>query len=597
MGPKKNILKFIAIYNEGQLNVSIFNRYFLKNQLKVGQKVTLKGKYNLKYNSFAVADIYIEPIVEPTYVLKYKLTKNKIAIKDDTFRSYVKQILSDESNVENFISREISTKYKLVTRFKALTSIHFPTSDEDVFQAIRYLKFEELYLYFLQIEMMLRNKEKRIGIGGSIDDIATDIKNIGFDLTSKQIKALEEGIEDLNSDVPGSRLIQGDVGSGKTIVVEMLLKYVCNFGRKGVLIAPTTIVSHQHFLEISERFSDLKVLEVNSKTLNASLAKTINDGDFDILVGTSSIMSKKLVLENLGIDIVIVDEQHRFGVKQRLSLEQRLPRVSSFFLSATPIPRTLSLSLLGYIKTSIIDEYPASRKEVFSKIIESEENSFGLIKDELNKHNKIYVVVSKIENSDDEYKSIVGTQKKYQRYFKDANVQILHSKLSTEEKDEIFEKFANGWIDILIATTIVEVGVNNKDATVIVIKDAKNFGVSQLHQLRGRVGRSNKQSYAFFEHDDENDDAYKRLEAVASTSDGFKLAEFDLENRGAGSIVNVSQSGSGDFKLVSLLNKKDQVIAKYAKMEAINTLNSVDLSEEEKLSISMCKNDEITHLN
>lgn len=590
------MLKFVGIFNNVKINITIFNRYFMKNQIKVGDLITLKGKYKEKFNNFSCSEVYVEPLIQPRYVLKYKLSKNKVTFPSDKFSNLLEQILEDKNNVIEYLSDEIREKYKLVSRYEALREIHFPSSDEGVFQAMRYLKFCELYLYFIQIENLISSKSKRERLIGNIDFIDSDIKDIGFDLTSKQTEAIIDCISDLNLDTATSRLIQGDVGSGKTIVVEMVMKYVTKFGKQAILIAPTTIVAAQHFEEIKQRFPNLRVLHVNSKTLNSGLVKTINSGDFDLLVGTTSILSKKLVLEKLDVTLVVVDEQHRFGVAQRLKLEQRLPSVNSIYLSATPIPRTLSLSILGYLNTTIIDEYPKSRKEIFTKVIEQEEDAFDLVANEISKNNKVYVVVSKIE-SEDELTSIVGVAKKYQSYFKDAKIGVLHSKLSVEEKDDIFEKFASGWFDILIATTIVEVGVNNVDATTIIIKDAKNFGVSQLHQLRGRVGRGSKQSYAFLVDDGLDDIVTKRLNAICDSSDGFELANFDLENRGGGSLMSFRQSGDSDFKLVRLTNSKDQVIAKYAKKEAVATLENKQKTDIEKYVIDMCLSNEVTHLN
>lgn len=602
IGPKKNMLKFKVLFNDKELQVSIFNRPFYKNLINVGKIVTIKGKYNFKYNSLSVAQILIDPIIKPKYVKKYgSLKKNKVSFKVEAFEDLVEQILNSDYVIKPIIDQEILKKYKLVSKRDALLNVHDPKNDEDLKQALRYLKFEELYLYFLQIEMLLQNKVKRNKLKLPMSILNDHILNLGFDLTNKQKLALKDCISDLCSSVPSSRLIQGDVGCGKTIVALLIMAYAVYNKKQAFMIAPTSILANQHFKQCQELFPNFQILEVNSKTLTSNLIKKINNNEFDILIGTTSILSQSIILENLNVDVVIIDEQQRFGVKQRLKLEQKLPHICSYYMSATPIPRTLELSILGYIKTSIIDEYPKTRKEIWTKIINKDEESFGIINNELKKGNKIYVVVPRITDTN-EIKSINLVHKFYEKNFSYANIGVLHSKLTTKEKEQIFLDFNNGLIDILIATTIIEVGVNNVDATVIVINDAQMYGISQLHQLRGRVGRKNKQSYAFLQYAsynkvEQNIQTKKRLECLMSSTNGFELANYDLKFRGGGSLISEKQSGDGNFKLVSLTNDYDKVIAKYAKIEAINALKSEKKSKVLKDVLEKLKNSDVTSLN
>lgn len=566
--------------------------------------ITISGKYNQKYNSFSVSEVLFEPILKPIFVIKYSnLTKNKVTIKQDTFASYITQILDSNYTVKKFISDDIRSKYKLIERRDALNFLHRGDDENDMIQALRYLKFEELYLYFLQIELLIKNVNTRIGFIKDKDLLKPYIKNIGFELTSKQQLCLNDCIEDLQNNVCTKRLIQGDVGSGKTIVAFLTMIYVYLNNKKSVFIAPTSILATQHYAEFVQRFPNLKTLYVDSKSLNIGLMKQINSGDFDVLIGTTSIMSSKLILDNLDIELVIIDEQQRFGVNQRIKLEQKLKSICSLYMSATPIPRTLELANLGYLSTSIIDQYPKSKKEVWTKILNDENKTFGIIEEELYKNNKIYVIVSRIGDKE-ELHSIETEYDKYRKVFKNAKISLLHSKLTSEEKEQIFKDFNSGLIDILIATTIVEVGVNNKDATVIVINDAHMYGVSQLHQLRGRVGRSHKQSYAFliYPHMDtlnENTQTLKRLDYVSSTTNGFELANFDLKQRGSGSIISERQSGTNDLKLCNLNNEYDLKIAKFARLEANLTLEKKqkDITNEEKVALDYVTNQDVTHLN
>lgn len=601
-GPKKNVIKFKVIYNNTELNVSIFGRPFYKKQLQVGNLITLIGKYNAKFNSFSVIDLIINGLQKPMYVIKYLgLSRGKDKITQEVFSDLITQILNSNYQLNNYISEQLRKKYKLIARKKALKIIHNPIEEAEVIQSLRYLKFEELYLYFLQIELLIQNVVSRKGFKLPINVLDSFIEKIGFELTQKQRLCLEDCIKDLQQNVCTKRLIQGDVGCGKTIVAFLVVIYTYLNHKKSIMIAPTSILAKQHYDEFVQRFPTLNAVYVDSKTLNASLIKKINNGNFDILIGTTSIMSKRLMLASLEIDLVIIDEQQRFGVSQRIKLEQELPHISSFYMSATPIPRTLELSNLGYLNTSIIDQYPKTKKEIWTKILDKEEKTFGIIEDELKKNNKIYVVVSRID-SNNELVSIKQELQKYQNVFTNANICLLHSKLTSEEKNLIFSQFNDGIIDILIATTIIEVGVNNKDATVIVINDAQMYGISQLHQLRGRVGRGVKQSYAFliypdFETNKMQNETFKRLDYLTNTLNGFELANFDLKHRGSGSIISEKQSGQNDLKLCNLNNKYDQKIAKYAKLEAQKTLQKENKNIEENNALKYVTNKEVTHLN
>lgn len=363
IGPKKNILKFKVKYNEQELQINIFNRIFLKNQIRENELITIKGKYNLKYNSINASEILTTPIIKETYVKKYaNLTKNKVTIKQELFDNIVMQILG--FNFMAVISKEIQTKYKLCSRAVALQNIHNPQNDLDVINALRYLKFEELYLYFLQLETLLANKHTRIPLKYDLSCLEEDIANFGYSLTSKQHQTLAESIQDLTKTKTSSRLIQGDVGSGKSIVAFLIMSYVVKQQKKAIMIAPTTILASQHYEDLKKLFPSYRILEVNSKTLNTNLSQKIANNEYDILIGTTSILSNKIKLDKDYVDAVIIDEQQRFGVKQRAKLEINLPHICSYYMSATPIPRTMELSLLGYINTSIIDEYPKHRKEV-----------------------------------------------------------------------------------------------------------------------------------------------------------------------------------------------------------------------------------------
>ena len=549
---KMNRLSFKAESDNKLINVVIFNRGFLKNSLYVGNVVTIIGKYEEEKNTFLASDIKLEDInnkvkIEPIYHLVKGLTNKSM-------NKFIMNALDEE--VIDYIPNELIDKYNFMSKKDALKHIHFPFNNIKLKEAIIRCKYEELFLFMLKIEALKRkNNEYNIGYSKNIDKdkINEFINSLSFSLTNDQLKVLDEIYSDLESEKRMNRLIEGDVGSGKTIIsmISMYILYLNNY--QSALMAPTEILAKQHYENAVKLFENYDInicLLIGSMTKKEkeSIKKKIEDGYYNIIIGTHTLVQDDINYNNLGL--VITDEQHRFGVNQRNNLRTKGNMPDVLYMSATPIPRTYALTIYGDMDISIIKEVPKGRKKVITKVRNNSEIKDVLksINNELKLGHQIYVVSPLIENAVDDKEDIDKLYKKFTLAFKNYNIGILHGKMSSKEKDEVMNDFTNKKIDILISTTVIEVGVDVYNATMIVIFDSYNFGLATLHQLRGRVGRNDFQSYCILVTDRQTE----RLKIMENTTDGFVLAEEDFKLRGYGDLFGTKQSGDMTFKLANL---------------------------------------------
>ncbi len=572
---KINKISFRLNIDNRIINVVIFNRAFLKNSIYISKVITVIGKYDESKNLLTAQDIKLGDIgndcnIEPIYHLTKGITSKSLnKCINNAF---------NVSNIIDYIPDILCNKYNFINKKEALYTLHNPTGNSKLKNSILRSKYEELFLFMLKINALkLNNDKKSIGYKKDINEskIKEFIDKLPFTLTVDQLSALDDIFNDLKSDKRMNRLLQGDVGSGKTIVaiISMYALYLC--GYQSALMSPTEVLAKQHYENIINLFSDFNIkvallLGSTKKSEKKVIYEQIEKGEFDFIIGTHSLIQDDINYHNLGL--VITDEQHRFGVNQRNNLRNKGNMPDVLYMSATPIPRTYALTIYGDMDISIIKSMPKGRKKTITKIYKNKDIKDVLfqIKKQLDDKHQIYIISPLIEETDTEEENIKKLEKNFKLAFKNYNIGVLHGKLSSKEKEDIMCKFLNKEIDILISTTIVEVGVDVKNATMIVIFDAYKFGLATLHQLRGRVGRNELQSYCMLISDKESE----RLNIMEKTNDGFILAEEDLKLRGYGDLFGVKQSGDMTFKIANL--QKDYKILLEAKKDSIDILNNID---------------------
>ena len=546
---KKDKTSFKLNTGDRLLNIVIFNRGFLKSKLTIGTTITVIGKYDK--NNVVASEIRFEslketPSIEPVYHVTNGITGKQI-------NNIIKNI---NIEVEDYIPEYINSKYKLLTKNEAVKEIHFPSSIEKLKLARRKLKYEELFMFMLKINY-LKTKNHKEGLKKVIDynKVKELINNLPFELTKDQLKSVEDIYNDMVNSTQMNRLLQGDVGSGKTIVsfIALYMNYLA--GYQGSLMAPTEILSIQHYNNIKKILPDLNIELLTGKTKakeKNEILEKLKNNEIDILIGTHSLISENVVYSNLGL--VITDEQHRFGVNQRANLKNKGTNPDILYMSATPIPRTYALTIYGDMEVSNIKTMPSGRIEVKTLLKKDSEikDVLGLMYKELKNNHQAYVIAPLIEtNEETEMENVYELQEKMNKAFgKLYKVGILHGKMSNKEKDEVMNDFKENKIQILVSTTVIEVGIDVKNATVITIFDSYRFGLSALHQLRGRVGRSTLESYCILISSKETE----RLNVLTKTTDGFKISEEDFKLRGSGDLFGIRQSGDMNFKLADLKN-------------------------------------------
>ena len=552
-----NKLNFRLSTPSGMVGVSIFGRAFLKQNLPIGEKIIVIGKYDPSKNIINASDIKfgvltnqdkIESVYHSTSGLSQKILTNAI---NNALMTYG-NVINDS------IPKYLLDKYNFLNKKTALNIVHNPPNYEKLKEASLRLKYEELFEFMFKINY-LRNSNKKNNAGverktdKSIDDF---IKKLPFELTSDQKTALDEIIKDLSSSQRMNRLLQGDVGSGKTIVAILAMYYNFLCGYQSALMAPTEILAVQHYNNMKELFKDTGVVvelltgSVTKKD-KQMIYKELKDGTINIIVGTHALIQEEVEYNNLGL--VVTDEQHRFGVNQRSNLKNKGIKPDVLYMSATPIPRTYALTIYGDMDVSIIKEMPKGRLPVKTKVFNNKEmkDVYKLMEEELINNHQIYVIAPLIEESEElDLTTVYTLRDKMNLIFGNRyKIDIVHGKMKAREKDLIMEEFKQNVVNILISTTVIEVGVDVSNATMMVIFDANRFGLSTLHQLRGRVGRSALQSKCLLISDKEEE---KRLQIMETCNDGFVISEEDFKLRGSGDLFGTKQSGDMTFNMANL---------------------------------------------
>ena len=561
-----SLKKIIFRINTGSgiLNVTIYNKVYLMDMIKVGKYITLIGRYDKIKNAVIASDVRMErlpvvPKIESIYYTTAGLSKKSIS-------KYITSLIMNGYKPLELLPSYLVQKYGLLSKYEAISEIHNPSDVTLLKKARQRLKYEELFMYLLKINYLknkISNDDKAIERKIDKDKIDKFISKLPYQLTLDQKIALNEIIDDMVSNKRMNRLLQGDVGSGKTIVA--LISTYANYLAKyqTAIMAPTEILATQHYNEASKLFKDekLKVALLTSstkKTDRDKILKELEDGKIDLIIGTQSLLSENVKFNNLGL--VITDEQHRFGVNQRNEFKNKGISPDVLSMSATPIPRTYAITIYGDMAVSSIKTKPAGRKEVITYFKREKDITevLELMKKELDNKHQIYVIAPMIESEEKELENVNDLEEKMNKAFgKICKIGAIHGKLETKEKNSIMADYEAGKIDILISTTVIEVGVNVPNASMIVIFDANIFGLSTLHQLRGRVGRSDIQSYCILIAKDYQE----RLKFLESCSDGFEVSEYDFKNRGEGDLFGIRQSGETGLKLANI-NKDYQILLK-----------------------------------
>lgn len=573
------------IFNDGEKAIvgSWFNQPYIKNYFKVGEEYILQGSLreyrgNLTINNPQILkNKYAEKVEERKIIPKYPL---KGDLKNNLLIKLVNSALENIAIGEN-LPRWIIEKYKFISLDKSIRTIHKPENQKELEESIRRLKFQELLAYCLKIASLKEYlKTATEGIGFKVSEETSDIiRTLPFKLTNAQNRVLEEIFKDQKKEKPMNRLLQGDVGSGKTIIALICLFNVIKNGYQGVMLAPTEILAIQHYEEALKLFKDFNLnIELLVGGVKTSLKKEIKEklkkGEIDLIIGTHALIEDDVEFYNLGM--VITDEQHRFGVMQRSKMLNKGRSIDTLVMSATPIPRTLTLSLYGDLDLSIIDELPPGRQKIDTYYVNDSyrKRVYNFALKEINDGRQVYIVCPLVEEKEE--LNLNSVEKLYNDlkadYFKEVEIAILHGKMKGKEKDAIMKEFKEGKIKALISTTVIEVGVNVPNATLMIIENAERFGLAQLHQLRGRVGRGKYKSYCILIAKVKNDIIRKRMEIMKSSNDGFFVAEEDLKLRGGGEIFGFKQRGSSNLLLADVI--EDIHLLKIANVESKKIIDS-----------------------
>ena len=563
----KKIVKAMVTDGTGIMEILWFGMPYIKKSLKIGEEYLFIGQtkksavfqlINPEYKLFSGQQKVSESEILPIYSSNKNITQNSL-------RKLVEKFLVNFLNYfEENIPKELIKEYKIMERKSAIKNIHYPVSMKEIEEAKRRFAIEELLILELGIlknRFIIENSNsKNYEVEGKKEKVKEFLSQLTFNLTNAQKKVIKEIYDEISNGKIVNRLIQGDVGSGKTVVAMVMLIYMAENAYQGALMAPTEILANQHYLGIKERLEkiglrvELLTSSIKGKKKNEIL-EGIASGEIDIVIGTHSLIEDDVVFKKLGL--IVIDEQHRFGVNQRNKLREKGFLGNLLVMSATPIPRSLALSIYGDLDLSIIDELPPGRTPIKTKWIANDEDlekMYNFIYKKVNDGNQAYFVAPLIETSDKmALKSVDKVSEEIEQKFSNKKIGIIHGKMKAKEKDEVMLKFKNKEYDILIATTVIEVGIDVPASTIMTIYNAERFGLSALHQLRGRVGRGSKQSYCFLISNSTTENSKQRLSIMEETEDGFRIAEEDLKLRNSGEIFGLRQSGFSDLKFIDII--------------------------------------------
>lgn len=567
---KRNIrvTKFLAMDEEmNYCTIVYFNNIFISKNLKINNVYEMYGRAKLLGKNVEIQSPTMQnkANIIGSIIPQYHLCKG---ISNLDIVKIIQNLLKKNSYFEEKIPSNILNELNLESYDNAIRNIHFPKDNEGFIRAKRRLVFDEIFYFQLSMKKIKRNNEDAIKF--EIKDETFDfIKSLSFKLTNSQNKVLDDIFRDMTSDKQMNRLVQGDVGCGKTIISFVAMFNVIKNGFQSVLMAPTEILARQHYESAKKLFFKYNIkVELLVGSLKESEKKVIREkienGEVDIIIGTHAVFQEKVVYKNLGF--VITDEQHRFGVKQRLLLSKKSKNPDILVMSATPIPRTVGLVMFCDLDISTIDELPSGRGKVKTYFVDEnyEERYMNFIKKHISEGRQAYIVCPLVDESDTlELQSVINLYERLkERYFQDVEIEFIHGKLKPVDKDRIMKNFENGKIKVLVATTVIEVGINVPNSNIMVIYNAERFGLSQLHQLRGRIGRGNYESFCILVSNNKSTNVKKRMDIMCSSNDGFYISEQDFLLRGYGDILGYRQSGEARFKILNI--QKDYELLKSA---------------------------------